>query len=116
MSDENDENDENDEDEFLPDIKTYLERTENKKSVSIKGLETLIAKLQASTGLSKEASSIITKLFFQEVRNAVLRGEKMFLYRFGTLFVSCPKNSKNVNRIFLKFNPFKKIIKKLNDR
>lgn len=101
---------------FFPDIDQYLENTENKKSVSIQGLEELVFKLQAATGLTQEASNAIIKLFFQEIRNAILRGEIVFLSGFGKIFMSSPKNSKNKNRVFPKFKPYKNLIRKLNDK
>lgn len=100
--------------DFLPDIFQYLEQADNGKSVSPRGLEELIYKVHASTGIRVEASSAIVKLFFQEIRNAILRGDSVLLGGFGKFSLSSPKISKNKKKIFPKFKPYKKLIKKMN--
>lgn len=100
--------------DFLPDISQYLEQIDNSKSVSSKGLEELMYKINASTGIGAATSSVIIKLFFQEVRNAILRGDLVVLGGFGKFFLATPQNTKNKKRIFPKFKPYKKLIKKMN--
>lgn len=100
--------------EFLPDIFQYLEQLEGSKSVTAKGLEEIIYRMHASTGISKEACTIIIKVYFQEIRNAVLRGDKVVLAGLGKFILASPKNSKNKKKIFPKFKPYKTLIKKMN--
>lgn len=106
----------NNEIELLPDISKYLEQVENTKSVNINGLDEIAYRMRASTGLSKEACMIVLKLFFQEIRNSILRGDVVALYRFGKFFLSTPKTSKNKKRIFPKFKPYQALLSKLNNK
>lgn len=101
--------------EFLPDIQEYLEQTDNSKSISTTGLDELIYKMVATTGLEYDSAKIIVKLFFQEMRNAALRGQVVSITDFGKFFVSSPKVSKNKKRIFVKFKPHSKLSRKMNE-
>ena len=100
--------------EFLPDISEYLEQFENSKSVNAKGLDEIIYRMHASTGVNKETCVLIIKTYFQEIRNAILRGDMVVLAGLGKFFLSSPKNSKNKKKIFPKFTPYKTLIKKMN--
>ncbi|KKN67663.1 hypothetical protein LCGC14_0459220 [marine sediment metagenome] len=101
--------------EFHPDIHDYLESVENSKSVNVKGFEWLIYKIRAHTGLSYEVSSLVLKHFFQDIRNAMLRGDIVALNGFGKFLVSSPKNTNNKQRIFVKFMPYTQLSNKLNE-
>ena len=101
--------------EFYPDIHDYLESVENSKSVNVKGFEELIYKIRAHTGLSFEASSLVLKHFFQDIRNAMLRGDIIALSGFGKFFISSPKNTNNKNKVFAKFKPYPQLSNKLNE-
>lgn len=96
-------------------IDTHLEQINNERSISINGLDELIVKIKAKTGLSLEESEIVVRWFFQEIRNSMLRGDIVILAELGKFFISSPKTSKNKIRIFPKFKLFKKVIKKINE-
>lgn len=101
--------------DFYPDIHEYLESVENSRSVSAKGLEELIFDVRASTGLSYDVASTITKYFLQEIMNGMLRGDTVTIRGLGKFFVSCPKNG-NKSLIFPKFEPYRKFIQELNEK
>jgi len=65
--------------DLLPGITEYLESVDDNISVTSAGLEELVAKVQASTGLNEESSAIIVKLFFQEIRNQILKSNTIML-------------------------------------
>jgi len=97
------------------DIFEYLESANNSRSVNLKGLDELVYKVHASTDLSKEASAIVVKLFFQEIRNIMLRGECVVLRDVGKFYISSPKCSGNKKQIFPKFKPYQKLITRINN-
>ncbi len=103
-------------DKFLPGIEEYLETADNKKSVSSDGLEDMINLIQIKTGLNQKTSKTILEMFFQEVRNSILRGETVTIRNLGKFFVSSPNSSNNKRRVFPVFKPYKKFINNLNDR
>jgi nucleoid DNA-binding protein len=100
---------------YYPGIETYLEQVNNERSVNVKGLEDLIARVQVRTGLSLAESEAVVRTFFQEIRNLMLRGEVISLAELGKFFISSPSKSDNKLRVFPKFKLFKKIIRKIND-
>jgi hypothetical protein len=99
-------------DDLLPDIFEHLENANNKKSVTLHGLEDFAYEVQIRTGLTYEISSIIVKMFFQELRSSMLRGDMITIRNFGKLFISSPKFSKNKKRVFPVFKPYKSLINK----
>lgn len=101
--------------QLLPDIHAYLETIRTEDSVSSKGLEELIFKIRSITGLSEETCSDIISLFFEEIRNGILRGEIIELRGFGKFYVACPKNKITKNRVVARFRPAPLLIKKLNE-
>lgn len=101
--------------EFHPDIYDYLESVENSKSINVNGFEELIYKIRAHTGLSFEASSLVLKHFFQDIRSAMLRGDIVALSGFGKFFISSPKNTNNKQKIFAKFKAYPPLSNKLNE-
>jgi hypothetical protein len=101
--------------EFYPDIHDYLESVDNSKSVKTSSLGDIALKIRAHTGISKDASELILKHFFQEIRSAMLRGDVVSMKGFGKFFVSSPQVSGNKKRIFPKFRPHKPLIRQLND-
>jgi len=98
---------------LLPNIYDYLS-TYNKEKILPENFEYIIDKISNETGLSREVSEEIIKLFFQEIKNNILNGYIINLRRFGKFFVSSPKLNKTKKRIFVKFEPSKYLIKKLN--
>lgn len=95
--------------EFYPGINEYLENTENAKSVKSKDLEELIFKIRAYTGLEYDIALKIVVLYFQEIRNAMLRQDSVILADLGKFYISKKKFTP-------KFKPSKNIICKLNEK
>lgn len=95
---------------MLPDIEEYLETVNENAPVSPKGLDELLYKIRASTGLSKDTCSILITLFFQEIRNQILRGNSVSIKRLGKFLIS-----KNKRKIFPKFKLSKWLKSKLNE-
>ena len=101
--------------DFYDDIHKFLDSTENSKSVNAKGFDRLIFKIMANTGVSCEVATIILKAFFQEIRNAMLRGDVVYLKDFGRFYISSPKSGKS-KRTFPKFKLNNVLQNKLNDK
>jgi nucleoid DNA-binding protein len=99
---------------LLPGITEYLESVDDNIPVTSAGLEELVAKVRASTGLNEESSAIIIKLFFQEIRNQILKSNTVMLKGLGKFFMSSPKINNNKKKIFPKFKPFKELIAIVN--
>lgn len=100
---------------FFPDIFEHFDNSENKKSVTCRGLEEYVLRLSAATGLSKEISKEITRLLFQEMRNAMIRGEVVTIRGIGKFLLAKPSNSSNKKKVFAKFKPYPKLLKKMNN-
>ncbi len=100
---------------FYPDIHEYLEGIQNKKSVSAKDLGEMVLKVRAQTGLSREICSEIVKYFFQEMRNAMLRGDQVTLRGLGKLYIASPRTGSR-KKIFPKFDPYNKLLSKTNEK
>lgn len=101
--------------EFYPDIYQYLETLQNSKSVSIKGLDDIVAKVRAQTGLSQETCAEIVRLFFQEMRNSMLRGDIVTIRGLGKLYINAPVNGSK-KKVFPKFAPYGKLLKMANEK
>jgi len=97
--------------ELLPDIDEYLESIHENAPVDATGLTELIYKVRASTGLSKDICTILISLFFQEIRNQLLRGNSVYLKRFGKF-----QMNKDPTKVFPKFKTSKWLRHKLNGR
>lgn len=100
--------------EFYPDIHEYLESTDNSKSVSIKHVEEIAYYIRAHTDLSIDASKLLLKYFFQEVRSNMMKGNVVILRRFGKFFISSPRVTGNKERVFPKFEPSAELIDAIN--
>ena len=90
--------------DFYDDIYEFLESTDIKKSVDVKDFDDLIHKIRAKTELSYDASYLVLKYFFQEIRSCMLRGDTVTLGEFGKFFISRPKTG-NKQKVFPKFKP-----------
>ena len=101
---------------LLPDIFEYLETLDNKHSISVKDLEDVILNIRAFTGLSREASELVLKHSFQEIRNAMLRGDIVTIRNFGNFFVASPRNATSKRKIFPKFKSSPTLNDKVNYR
>jgi len=101
--------------EFYPDIHDFLENADNSKSVKISHLNDIVLKVRAHTGLSEEAANIVVKRLFQEIRNAMLRGEIVTFRGFGKFFVLSPKITGSKRKIKPKFKPSPQLLMKVND-
>ena len=99
---------------FLPDIHAFLETIKSNKDVSTRGLEEIIFRVRSKTGLNVEICETIVNMFFNELRNSMLRGDIVTIRGLGKFYISSPICSKNKERVFPKFKPYKKLIKRMN--
>ena len=96
--------------DFYPDINDFLEKTDNARSITSKGLEEFIYKVRAKTGMSYDVSSLFVRYLFQEIMNAMLRGDKAAIYGFGNFFISTSKKGKSI-----RFEPHTSFARKLKN-
>ena len=101
--------------ELLPDIEDYLESIDHNLPVSTVGLEHIEGSIVANTKLNEHDSKVILRLFFQELRNSLLRKNKVDIRSLGRFYISSPATSNNTKKVFVKFKPKKSLIKKLNE-
>lgn len=101
------------EDNLLPNIYDYLNSYSKDKILS-ENFQNIIEDISNNTNLPKEISEEIIKLFFQEIKSKILNGYIVYIRKFGKIFISSPKLVKNNKRVFVKFEPSKTLIKKLN--
>lgn len=101
--------------DFYPDINHFLESTDNAYSVSSKGMEELVFKVRALTGLDYDVSKSMVRYFFQEIRNSMLRGEIVTLRGLGRFLISSPAVSNNIRSVFPRFKLYRKFSRKLNE-
>lgn len=97
-----------------PDINDYLEQINDNKPVTTEGLEELVYKIVVHTGLSYDAADIVVKTYLNYLRNAMLKGDILYINKIGRLFIQCPKNGTGKKRIFPTIKPkakLRKIIK-----
>jgi len=102
--------------DLYEDIYDYLESVDNEKAVKSKGLEELIYKIHASVNVDYDTASLIVRMIFQEIRNAMLRGDEVNLRGFGKFYISSPKKSGNKIKVFPKFQPHNTLMRKINER
>jgi nucleoid DNA-binding protein len=100
------------EDELPPDIDEYLEQIDDNIPVDCKGLEELILKIKAQTGLEVDSIKIIVQQLFQEIRNQTLKGNSVIMQSFGKLSISSPETG-NKKKVFVKFTPFSNLLRKI---
>jgi len=100
--------------DLYPDIDDYLDKTDNSLSITVTGLEDIICKVRAYTGLSYREASTVLKGFLNVTRNLMLRGEKVRWSGVGTFLVSSPKVTNNKFKIFASFVADKTLCKRLN--
>ncbi len=102
--------------QLLPDITDYLESIDHTLPVSTAGLERIRGAIVSKTKLNDFDSKIILRLFFQEIRNQLLRKSLVDIRTLGCFYISSPVTSDNSKKIFVKFEPKKSFTKKINAR
>lgn len=99
---------------LLPNINDYLEDIGNNYPVSITGLDYLKEIILSKTNLNEEKCDKIIALFFQEIRNYIIRGKQVNLKGLGSFKLSSPKSGTK-KKIFVKFKPSKILIQRMNE-
>lgn len=89
--------------EFLPDIYHFIENNPIEDEIETKGLEELIAKIRAKTGLPDEQARFALKHFFQIFRDEIIKGHEIRLDLIGNF--SLVITGKNNNIIYPIFRP-----------
>lgn len=102
---------------LLPNIEDYLEQIDNNQPVKL-GIEfdSILDSVCSQVELDREKVKIICTLFFQMIRNQILRGNIVNIKNIGKLFVSSPATTGLVKRVFIKFKPSKNLVRKINER
>jgi nucleoid DNA-binding protein len=96
-----------------------IEKIHEKKDafpVDVSEVQDIIDAVASSTNLSQDQSTRIVRLFFEELRNSILKGEAVSFPRLGSFFISSPMTNNNVKRVFPKFEPSLILIKKLRNK
>jgi len=97
--------------ELLPDIEAYLEQN---LPISTVGLERIEGAILAKTKLNEFNSKEILRLFFQEIRNELLKKSIIDFRSLGSFYISSPALTNNSKKIFVKFKAKKSLLRKLN--
>ena len=95
--------------ELPPDINDYLEQVSDDAPIDVDNFEELIFKIRAQTGLEVNSIKILLKTYFQEIRNQMLKGNKVILNKIGKFKITYGKKT----FVNFKANPF--IISKINE-
>lgn len=99
---------------FLPNHDQYLEQIDYGEPVGVDQLDALIYKIVVHTGINYESSKILVKYYFQELRNAMLRGDIIYLNYIGKLYIRCAKNGTGKGKQLVPvIRPFKDFNKKI---
>ena len=98
---------------LFSDIDQYLEQISDNDPVTAEGLDDLIYKIIVHTGLNYESCKILVKNYFQEIRNAMLRGDIVYLNNIGKLYIRCPKNGTSKRNVVPIIKPFKNLLNKV---
>jgi nucleoid DNA-binding protein len=101
---------------LLPNIDAYLESTEFGRPISSTGIEHLRAAIVSHTSLSEDAADAVLRLFFHEIRSAMLKGEAVTLRCLGSFLISSPKTTNNMWKIFPRFRASTILRRRLNGR
>lgn len=97
----------------LPDIDDYLTSRGNGYPIEVKELDHISDAIVAYCGVTKEQAERILITFFQEIRSSMLRGEFVDIKKLGTFFISSPKTTGNVLKVFPVFKANKNITKRM---
>jgi nucleoid DNA-binding protein len=98
---------------FFPGIDEYLESIGHGFPINVDGLEEISTAISTKTGLSFEQSEIILRLFFQEIRHAIIRGDVINLRMLGKFLVSSPATTGNSRKVFVKFMPSNELLSRI---
>jgi nucleoid DNA-binding protein len=97
----------------LPGIDYYLSGQGDGFPVEVPELDNFIVAITSLTPLTNEQATRILKLFFQEIRAAMLRGDTVDIRGLGSFLISSPKTTKTINHVFPKFIPKKSLLKRI---
>jgi len=89
---------------LLPGIKEYLDANDNNLPVTSENLEELIFKVVAGTGMSYDQSEATVRLYFQELRNELIKNKIITIAKLGKFMI------KKYHIKFIPFLPFKRFI------
>ena len=98
----------------LPGITDYLEDRGSAAPVEIPELDHIVEAVVLRTPLAKDQSHQIVSLFFQEIRNSLIRGHVIDIRGFGTMCVSSPAITGNKDKVFVRYEPKRSMKKQLN--
>ena len=99
----------------LPGIEEFLASQGDKLPVEVSELDHLTDAVVAYTGLTKDQSSRILSLVFQEIRTSMINGESVDIRGLGTFLVSSPATTKTRKKVFAKFKPKRSLLNRMNN-
>ncbi len=91
------------ESDFFPGIEEYLDNINDNSDINLKNIEELIYIVRSKTALSYEQCEIIIKEIFTNIRNEIIKKNKIVLKNLGTFYIGknkriyfkTPKNVKS---------------------
>jgi len=99
----------------LPDLDDWLDLTGRGNPVEVDELSHIKRNLSSKLGFTDEEAERVLSLFFQEIRNLMLRGKTISINNFGSFFVSSPKTTGNKKKTFPKFKPSKNLLNRIKN-
>lgn len=100
----------------LPDIESVKAKKGHSIPVNIDDLDHIVKDLSANMDIPYRTAKRLVQLFFQEIRSAILAGERVNLYRFGSFMISRPLLKGNKVRVFAKFTASNQLRDSLNGK
>jgi hypothetical protein len=97
--------------DLLPDINKYLESIDYNIDCKLDSAELLIEDIAAKEHLDKDVVKILITLIFNEIRNSMLNGISVKLFKFGTFKSLVTKNKV----VLLKFKQVRGLFKVVNE-
>lgn len=99
----------------LPGIEEFLASHGDNLPIEVQELDHLTDAIVAYTGLTKEQSSRILCLFFQEIRSLMINGKAIDIRGLGMFLVSSPLTTKTRKKVFAKFKPKRSLLIRMNN-
>lgn len=94
--------------ELLPDIDDYLNNIDENFDINLKNNEELIYIVRSKTGLTYEQCEIIIKEIFSNIRNEIIKENKVIIKNMGSFYITKGKN--------IQFKPMKTVRDKINGK
>jgi hypothetical protein len=97
-------------------IHDYLESFGSFGVISAKGLDELVYKIHAYTGVGYDVAREIVRLFFTEIRSGILRGDTVMLAQFGKFYPALFPLSNGKKSLFPRFKAYTELSNRVSDK